>query len=665
MICMNKEKGTDRKIKWLANFAVLAFLIFCIFWYGNQKIETGKVYKECFYYTSAESTTDMLDENSEITQEFMVRDKAVNGIVLICATYTTKIKNGTIYASVFDKKGCCVAEAKISAKKMQDNESLIIDFGEQLIQPQEEKYCLKLTFSGIKNEKMSFWIAKRSVSEAEKLHVNGQDVNAHLVLTTIIPGHDLFYKVFIIVMLIISVMIILVYFLLYRFHTKLHYIYFLTGTVLGIVYMIIIPVFAAPDEPTHFYMSYEISNSILGIKEDENRIAMRKDDSENEYITIGIDRKYYNQYYEKLTSLFANNEEIVQTKNWHLKTNKYFYYISAFGIAVGRLLHLSTGVVFLCGRIFNMMLFVLAVTYAIKKIPFGKAVIFLWAILPMTLQQICSYSYDVCILTLSILIISLSLHIAYAEQKEIKRREWLFLYLFIMLLVPAKRFALIPLCFIPVIIYLKKRREFPKAGYYLAGVLIGITFIVVCQELSSLGASGSNATSEHYISWANEKGYTLSELLKTPTVLFEIIGNTIYSKGDYYIGSVLGDYLGWSEISVPMFLLFPYIVLLSMASMKKENEPVYLSRRVKVYFCLIAILGIGFVFAGMLLYWTPVSYDVIMGVQGRYFLPFVPLLFLIMRNNNMIVAESVERGLVFLGIFLQMMIVLCIFLRAA
>ena len=45
----------------------------------------------------------------------------------------------------------------------------------------------------------------------------------------------------------------------------------------------------------------------------------------------------------------------------------------------------------------------------------------------------------------------------------------------------------------------------------------------------------------------------------------------------------------------------------------------------------------------MALSWTPVGSEYIMGVQGRYFLPMLPLFLVILRNNRIVVRKNIDK----------------------
>ncbi|MCI8717237.1 MAG: DUF2142 domain-containing protein [Lachnospiraceae bacterium] len=645
---------------------IVVLLISCImFLYGKWKIEEGTAYKDFFIVSSEGIISENLKNGDVIEQEFSILEDSIRGIAVCFATYNSIVTEGTVNAKILDSSGKVISESDIDAINIKDNEYLDILFERDKLST-GKIYTLKLTFDKIENQSIVLWMSDDNVYTDYLLKINNSEKSADLVLREISDEHDIFYFSYIGIMFAFFVLIGVAYFMIYNFEIKLCNIYLVVGIITGIIYMMIIPIFVVPDEPAHIYSAYEVSNHLLGIEDSsDGTVMMRKDDAENGFTHIGINRHYYNQYFLKITNLFVDNDEIVPTSNKPVPTYSYFYFISGLGLTLGRILHFGPIAAFLMGRIFNLAIFILALYYAIKKIPYGKVILFLWALLPITLQQAASYSYDVLILGLSAVIISLSINLAYTKTENIRKSEWIILFICTMLLVPAKSFALIPICILPLIIYFKKYKEHKKISFYSFGILFGVLFIILLLNvIPILFNSDSAEITENIIEWAGEPGYTLGYLLKHPKELFMLICNTIYKKGHFYFETILGSSLGWFELNIPLVFILPYLILLIIAGMRKDDEPIYLGKKMKIYLCSLAVLGIGFACAGMLLSWTPISYDWIEGVQGRYFLPFVILLLLSIRSNRITINKEVDKKLIFSGIWLQMLIVIFIYIRA-
>lgn len=665
-LCERMEKFHE---KYIIMIQVIFIILIsgAVILYGKLSMGNSTAYKDSFVSAQKGNLTENLKSGDVITQEFSVLDDTIQGVAVTFATYNSVVTQGSIQVEILNQEGSVLSDSELSAADIVDNEYLNIPFESEKIKPGNEIYILKMTFQDIENQSIAYWLSENNAYENYALEINGIKQSADLVLREMSGGKDLFYLSYMFIMCMFLILVLAVYLMVYKFHFDLWKIYIPVGIFLGILYMIIIPVYAVPDEPSHAYTAYKISNEMLGVDNSEDgTIVMRKDDAESGFANSGIDRIYYNNYYVKITNFFVDNDELVPTSNKPVPTYSYLYYLSGFGITIGRILHFSPIITFLLGRLFNLVLFIIAVTYAIKKIPFGKSIVFLWALLPITLQQASSFSYDAVLFSLCAIIISLSVRLAYDRTEEIKKSEWIILLLCVMLLVPTKSYALLPVCVLPFIIYFKKYKEGKKILWYTLGIIGSMIFaILILKIISMLTMSGSSyGKTDNIIAWANEPGYSVGYLISHPNELFLIICNTIYIQGEFYFETFLGNSLGWFELNIPLITVLPYFVMLIIAGMRKRDEKVYMGKKMKVFFCGLAILGIGFACAGMLLSWTPISFNRIEGVQGRYFLPFAIMLFLAIRSEKIAVDRSIDNKLIFSGVWLEMLVFLFLYLRA-
>ena len=78
----------------------------------------------------------------------------------------------------------------------------------------------------------------------------------------------------------------------------------------------------------------------------------------------------------------------------------------------------------------------------------------------------------------------------------------------------------------------------------------------------------------------------------------------------------------------------------------------------KWWISFVCLACTGIILAGMLLTWTPKDHISIEGVQGRYFIPFMPALLLIGRNARLMYEKPVERGLMYAGFIGQLLTVM-------
>lgn len=653
---MKKTFFDDKKVslKHILNI-VIVIAILVVFWiYTNMTIEKNRIFTPMIsqgqqqdYYTS------VMKDTSEVTQEIAMIENT-NGVTIGFVTFGTKVHSGTIQLQLIDEDGGVLENIFKDARYIVDNQYTDFKFKNTY---DSGRYTVKLTFTGIGKESIALILSNPNERPDINMKINGVLKEEDLAMNYILDEHDLYFYMVNIIMFIISLLIIGVYVLVYIYKTDIEKIYIPVGLIMGIIMMVLIPPNVVPDESVHFYTAYEVSNKMLGIENSDNgTLVMRSDDAYTPLPCTGMGRVYYTQYLARFEDVFVNNSELVETACTPLKTNNHFYYIfSGLGLTIGRILHLNTVHIYTIARVMNLLLFCYAVYFALRMIPFGKMILFVLAMLPMTQQQVISVSYDSNILSLSMLIIALSLKLAFDER--IKKRYVLLLTLSVVLLLPAKQFALTPICCLPVIIWMKKHRENKKMTRWFlvfAGLMVLLIIIFRIRNQQVLSAIVIPDYIENtYITWADSEGYTLGYLLSHFSELFYIIVNTIVNKGDFYFLSLLGTSLGWFEIGIPLIFVLPFTFLLFLASCTKVNETKQLDGKNKAFLWMVFLMGFGFAAAGMLLGWTPMGYTYVEGVQGRYLLPFLPCALLALRNGSVTVEKNIDTHIAFFTVLMQ------------
>ena len=141
------------------------------------------------------------------------------------------------------------------------------------------------------------------------------------------------------------------------------------------------------------------------------------------------------------------------------------------------------------------------------------------------------------------------------------------------------------------------------------------------------------AVSKNIISWSGTEGYTIGWLITHPIDSINLFINTLIEKGQWYFYSCLGQDLSWFSVKLPFYLFNIWFAFLVAAALKKESEVV--SVKLKILFLIIDIIIFFLVLLSMCIYWTPLTYNYIEGVQGRYFIPII-FTILILLNNKVI-----------------------------
>ena len=436
---------------------------------------------------------------------------------------------------------------------------------------------------------------------------------------------------------------------------KLYKIYFLTVLLMGMLFTAVLPPLSAPDEVLHFVGAYELSNKIMlkPSRDTDGNVIIRKEDEYivnwpgdndwNKATVIGqtLDSSVYKEIHNY--GFFGVREEGESiTLQQPVATTPLAYLMPAMGITLARLLHLSAfGLLFL-GRFMNLLLFSVLGALSVKRTPVGKKVFFAVSLFPMTLEITGSYSYDSYIIALSFYLTAVILdHAIGSEYRTITLRDIVEMGILAVLLSPCKMIyaTLFALC---LMIPIKKWKKPSLMRWGTTVLLIGaliigsIVLVNLREVLRYVNASGVTQAPELTSSGEvnTVKLHDLSELIRDKTLVFRIIRNTFQILGTQYLGTTVGMWLGAFDrgLSTPTPFLFVFWIGAILTGAYDHEEPVpEIWKRLIMAGTVIFLTFI--LLTSMLLSYTPADTFYILGVQGRYFLPYLPVLLLCFRSK--------------------------------
>ncbi|MDY5575885.1 MAG: DUF2142 domain-containing protein, partial [Lachnospiraceae bacterium] len=607
-----------------------------------------------------------MKEGDIIEQRFNCKYDTLSGIKMQFATFENTEKNaGEMKLTLFDEgSGQILFEKNMDISWIQDNQTVTIMFDKNI------KHCkgrnLRLQIEVVSMDEDTLFTIMLSESEAypeEILRINGRPSDEDICMQAIYQKTDDFTTIIGYTWLFLGLFTLVVYLLIAYTRIKPHNIYMILGLGLGLFYMMWILPRMVPDESSHLATAYALSNTMMGqdATDLDGHVYMRRCDMYSLYTTFP-DRERFSDIYDHL---FTNqfDDEIIQTQAVPLKVMSFQYIFSALGITAGRLLGLNGYLTLLLGRMANLLFFVLIVRYAISKLPFGNTTMALLALMPMCIQQSGSLSYDAIIIPLAFLTIALSVKILCRDEK-IKIYEYIIYIIAALLLSLCKGSAYMPIAMIPLIgifLFWKKDKN-RSASILIAFCFIMILFFVL--KLTGIGTStygvSESGNTGNIISWCNEEGYTFSSLIHQPQQIIRIIGATIYEQFDYYIETMVGNQLGWLAVRVPTFLLYLMLGMIILSVFKTDKDMGHdICKSQRIWTILLALLSCAMCIGGMLLSWTPRKSDAVLGVQGRYFIPIIPMILLMCRNNLIKLSKNIDRVLLAATPLIHCLVIYC------
>jgi uncharacterized membrane protein len=434
-------------------------------------------------------------------------------------------------------------------------------------------------------------------------------------------------------------------------------IYLILALIFGLSLVFITPPLQVPDEDQHIYRSYQLAEfNIFQFNPTVPASLVKLSDK--------FSRMNFNSF-EK-TSV----DEILSQKKVELNPQnraqpyvpKYIfpYLPQALGMFIGKTLNLSPVILLYMGRIFNLLFSILLIYFAIRTAPFFKWIFFLLGLMPMTLYLYASLSKDAMIISLSFLLIALFLRFAYDQQKKISIKDYVILFA-ISFLVAATRsiYAILIGMFLLIPVY--------RIGYLKKYIIVFMSLIITVFLATQIGALkplfqpkdaastqptinlplSTNALSSPIpaekfkgsdpppvpegINFIEQKRFILNNPIQYLGIMLDSF--FIYKRA-LYLDSFIGI-LGWLNKALPTWLINFYLLILIIAALLFSNKDVKIGLTNKIIIASIFIAGVILIETGIYLIWTPVGQNYIEGVQGRYFIPYAPLFFLLLYNTSL------------------------------
>ena len=406
-------------------------------------------------------------------------------------------------------------------------------------------------------------------------------------------------------------------------------LYFLIPIQL-LIFTFLVPPFQKPDERTHFEQSLIISKGYLSCTKKSNN-------------TIPIEKKYIDfiktPYLDLLThgrgklpvsifldDLFSNKQDNnkINFNIDHLCSFPIVSYLpQAFALTVASISKLNPIMSLYFGRLFMGILGYFWFLYLYKRISKNYKLILLFTfVLPMTLHQISSFSYDVAHimfgLTFFVLIVSFP-----RKRESSQKLHYFKLFLILLLFLASKKIGyetfflflfLIPFEIKPMII----------------SSLIFIPFYFLSKLNGSFDLQ--NSLTNQIINPISQ----LNFLFSNPINIIKVVTITTIHRFSFYLQSLIGIF-GWLEygldpLSYLLYGLFFIYLLTDSNFMKKQ-----ILLKNKIIFLFFTLI-ISYIFIVLLAYVfnTVPGTMTAHGVQGRYFISFLPfiILFFIQFKNK-------------------------------
>ena len=362
-------------------------------------------------------------------------------------------------------------------------------------------------------------------------------------------------------------------------------------------------------------------------KAEEGSIYKRRADVvQDDLLVNGIESNSLFQLKTNLLTRPAETEDITVTfDNAGRIVPDIVYLPMAIGITLGRLLGLSTLLTYYIGRILNLIVFIVITSIAIRIAPYGKNLMAMIMLLPISLQQASSASYDSIINAVILLYIAFILMLY--KKESVKAKDYILLTILSVFIVMCKGGVYAPICImlaaLPFGIKLNKKSKI----VILAAVLSALLAVLIYAGYPIFKALLFEGT-------ARDEGeiYTVADMMSNPSGVINMWWNTLVRRGGSLLAGLLGGRLAWLDIKANwIFLMIMGIGLVLMTNI--EGEVLTVSTKERIFIFASHIIAIILIFLSMIVGFTKTDSEVIQGLQGRYFIPLLPLSLMLFKTD--------------------------------
>lgn len=469
---------------------------------------------------------------------------------------------------------------------------------------------------------------------------------------------------------------------------KLEQIYPAVGMFLGILYLLVLPPLSAPDEISHYISAYQLSskmmmreanyetghvlvraedlmledihgNSTFEVDSEGIWIVQPETEKSEKRIPLGqtLTEESYRVIYETMlcgepTALEQRfpetdlDSQLAVSPYPPVVTTPLAYVPQAIGITIARLLGMGSLWMAYLGRLCNLIFFVAMTTLAMARLPFNKEVLFGVALLPMTVHLSASFSYDVMIMACLFYFTALCLDLA-CHKEKVQILDIVTAMVLMAVAGPCKM-VYAPMMGLCLLIPVKKFGDWRRWGASaaaVAGSWAAAMFLVNRRTIVTYAT-----VTEQVVPWAEEAGYSLTYALHNPIRTLQVFYDTLLLQADEYHLTMIGARLGNLDeiLNVPYLLVMILTVCLVFLALRKPGESLILVGGKRIWIFAVCVLCAGVTMLSMLIAWTPLSSQVILGVQGRYFLPFLPILLMACKNDAVVLTKNRNRSILYL-----------------
>lgn len=608
----------NKKIKII--FGIVLIFLFLLIEY-KYRVETTKYelsgnekyYLICYDYSGKAEKSDIKEE-----QTFTAKYDGLNYIYINFYRGQKKCDlSQTVNIKIEEvDTGNVICEKNVGIKNLEYSLSYKVDFD---VQKHSKDKLYKITVSY--NTSTPYLPYFKNISDSTKVTMDGEQINEEIYLKIGYYNKEEHLLIITLVIILEIIVFLIASYILDKTDLKEETAFLLIVPMFCIIMSLVIPLGRGHDETVQFYREYGIVNGeILAGNQIMVPVALR-----NTFETIYSDSRLTNKSY--LEILECNEQIDTNSKEYvWITTTSIYNPVQYTGTLVGLFLAkliTKTPIIFMyLGRLSNIVISVILLYKAIKMMPFGKKILLLASIIPIAIEGFSTLSSDGFTIAICYFFIAYILNLAFNKEIKILSKKHKIFIGVLSCIIACCKIVYFPLVLLILIIPKEKYgglNEKVKEDVLVIflTILINITWLIF--GFSILISRGGESGSQ-----------TILEAIKNPIKFGQMVLYTINNNSNKYLLSAFGNQLEWGEQVDGTTFVIAFIALTTFITLTDESIKKKFSNKQKIVLGIVVIMIIGLIFCSLYVQWTQIESPEIQGVQGRYFIPIMPILLLLL-----------------------------------
>lgn len=408
------------------------------------------------------------------------------------------------------------------------------------------------------------------------------------------------------------------------------------GLFLGLCYIVLTPPFQVPDEINHFYRAWQVSQGDFRAERTINRIGGELPASLRTF-TATWEPLIGNPEVRVSKSEFRASAKLMVNENkaWFDFPNTAIYsavnYLpQTLGIVVFRWFTDSVLAIFYGARVFALCFWLAIMRLMLRLLP-GKGLLAAAVLLlPMSLYINSSLSADIMINAVSAVWLAWIIRIR-RRKKRLCMAD-LVSILLLSFLIPMLKLVYLPLLLLLLLVPKEALSSRQRQGVFLmlALTLVGLSGFISLVEVDRLYIPYADYAQEAgwvHLAEGADKSMQTENILHHPAESILVVLRSLIAGFSMYSAGLIGNF-GWLEIQLtPVVVVLSYLALLLISL---TDRPIALTAKARLVLILSVVLTAGLLVLSQYIMWTPVGSDLVLNLQGRYFIPLLlPFLIII------------------------------------